>query len=314
MGQHARHHDPEDPGARVTAPANLIDGRAIARRAAGGIGAPHRRVAGKARHPARTRLCSCGRGCRLEGLCGPEGKGLRGFVHPERDPCARRKRSENELLAVLAGSIRIGGCTGFWFRRPCRRGSAPPRVYSSVLPEKDVDGFHPMNVGKLMLGDPADSCPALPPVFRSCWRDRGTPTPAPRSSSWGAETLWANQWRPCCARRTGTRTRRSPFATPARAILRPTAAGRISWSRPLVCRNLSRRTWLNPAPWSSMWASTGLPIRRPKAARAWWVMSISPACRSVAGAITPNPGGVGPMTIAMLMQNTVRAAEKATTA
>jgi methylenetetrahydrofolate dehydrogenase (NADP+) / methenyltetrahydrofolate cyclohydrolase len=34
--------------------------------------------------------------------------------------------------------------------------------------------------------------------------------------------------------------------------------------------------------------------------------------QQVAGWITPNPGGVGPMTIAMLMQNTVRAAEMAT--
>jgi methylenetetrahydrofolate dehydrogenase (NADP+)/methenyltetrahydrofolate cyclohydrolase len=35
------------------------------------------------------------------------------------------------------------------------------------------------------------------------------------------------------------------------------------------------------------------------------------AVQPVAGKITPNPGGVGPMTIAMLMQNTVRAAERA---
>ena len=34
------------------------------------------------------------------------------------------------------------------------------------------------------------------------------------------------------------------------------------------------------------------------------------AVQKIAGKITPNPGGVGPMTIAMLMQNTVRAAEK----
>ena len=36
------------------------------------------------------------------------------------------------------------------------------------------------------------------------------------------------------------------------------------------------------------------------------------ALRPVAGRMTPNPGGVGPMTIAMLLQNTVRAAETAT--
>jgi methylenetetrahydrofolate dehydrogenase (NADP+)/methenyltetrahydrofolate cyclohydrolase len=35
------------------------------------------------------------------------------------------------------------------------------------------------------------------------------------------------------------------------------------------------------------------------------------AVQKVAGKITPNPGGVGPMTIAMLMQNTVRATERA---
>jgi methylenetetrahydrofolate dehydrogenase (NADP+)/methenyltetrahydrofolate cyclohydrolase len=35
------------------------------------------------------------------------------------------------------------------------------------------------------------------------------------------------------------------------------------------------------------------------------------AVQPIAGKITPNPGGVGPMTIAMLMQNTVRAAEMA---
>jgi len=35
------------------------------------------------------------------------------------------------------------------------------------------------------------------------------------------------------------------------------------------------------------------------------------AVQPIAGQITPNPGGVGPMTIAMLMQNTVRAAEHA---
>ena len=37
-----------------------------------------------------------------------------------------------------------------------------------------------------------------------------------------------------------------------------------------------------------------------------------PAVKPVAGKITPNPGGVGPMTIAMLMRNTVRAAEQQT--
>ena len=47
-----------------------------------------------------------------------------------------------------------------------------------------------------------------------------------------------------------------------------------------------------------------------KGARVWWAMWILQRVQPMAGKITPNPGGVGPMTIAMLMQNTVRAAEK----
>ncbi len=50
--------------------------------------------------------------------------------------------------------------------------------------------------------------------------------------------------------------------------------------------------WVSIA-WTANWSAT------------WIFKNVQP----VAGKITPNPGGVGPMTIAMLMQNTVRAAE-----
>src|SRR6185436_16887318 len=39
-------------------------------------------------------------------------------------------------------------------------------VYSTVLPEKDVDGFHPVNVGKLVLGDPTGFSPCTPAGVR----------------------------------------------------------------------------------------------------------------------------------------------------
>ena len=39
-------------------------------------------------------------------------------------------------------------------------------IYSTVLPEKDVDGFHPVNVGKLMLGDPTGFHPCTPAGIR----------------------------------------------------------------------------------------------------------------------------------------------------
>ena len=42
-------------------------------------------------------------------------------------------------------------------------------MYATVLPAKDVDGFHPVNVGKLMLGDETDFNPARRRAFANCW-------------------------------------------------------------------------------------------------------------------------------------------------
>ena len=47
-----------------------------------------------------------------------------------------------------------------------------------------------------------------------------------------------------------------------------------------------------------------------RTARGWWATSMPEAAKELAGAYTPVPGGVGPLTIAMLMANTVQAAEQ----
>ncbi len=54
---------------------------------------------------------------------------------------------------------------------------------------------------------------------------------------------------------------------------------------------------------------TGLRTAQNKKATGWLVMWHFDEAAEVAGAITPVPGGVGPMTIAMLIKNTLRAAE-----
>src|SRR5437899_9084691 len=62
--------------------------------------------------------------------------------------------SESELLALLARLNADAHLHGILVQAPLPAHIRPEAIYSAVHPEKDVDGFHPINVGKLMLGDP----------------------------------------------------------------------------------------------------------------------------------------------------------------
>src|SRR5208282_5032812 len=68
--------------------------------------------------------------------------------------------SESELLALIAKLNSDARLHGILVQAPVPKHISEAKVYSTVLPQKDVDGFHPVNVGKLMLGDATG--------FRSC--------------------------------------------------------------------------------------------------------------------------------------------------
>src|SRR5271156_4565618 len=59
--------------------------------------------------------------------------------------------TEVELLALIAKLNSDSRLHGILVQAPLPKHISESKVYSSVLPEKDVDGFHPVNVGKLML-------------------------------------------------------------------------------------------------------------------------------------------------------------------
>src|SRR5262245_4273833 len=60
--------------------------------------------------------------------------------------------TQSELLAHLASLNADARFHGILVQAPLPRHIHSPTVYASVLPTKDVDGFHPVNVGKLLLG------------------------------------------------------------------------------------------------------------------------------------------------------------------
>src|SRR5277367_5327674 len=72
------------------------------------------------------------------------------------------KTSEAELLALIAKLNSDKRLHGILIQAPLPKHISESKIYSAVLPEKDVDGFHPVNVGKLMLGDTSGFRPCTP--------------------------------------------------------------------------------------------------------------------------------------------------------
>jgi methylenetetrahydrofolate dehydrogenase (NADP+)/methenyltetrahydrofolate cyclohydrolase len=173
--------------------------------------------------------------------------------------------TENALLAQVDRLNADPNVHGILVQMPLPRHIAADKVIRRIRPEKDVDGFHPVNVGKLSIGE----------------RDGFVPcTPA------GAIELLV---------RSGVETRGKDAVIVGRSNIvgKPEmiTGDMIKPGAVVIDVGINR---VNDA-------------AAPKGYRIVGDVHFASA-RDVASLITPVPGGVGPMTIAMLMKNTVRAA------
>jgi methylenetetrahydrofolate dehydrogenase (NADP+)/methenyltetrahydrofolate cyclohydrolase len=99
--------------------------------------------------------------------------------------------TEADLLKLIGKLNAANHLHGILVQAPLPKQIRESVVFSTVLPTKDVDGFHPVNVGKLMLGDNTG--------FKPC-----TPAGVVELPKWwfsDAATLWASPWRRCSAKR-----------------------------------------------------------------------------------------------------------------
>jgi methylenetetrahydrofolate dehydrogenase (NADP+)/methenyltetrahydrofolate cyclohydrolase len=216
---------------------------------------------------------------------------------------------EAELLALLARLNADARLHGILVQAPLPAHIRAPVVYATVLPEKDVDGFHPMNVGRLMLGDPAGFAPCTPAGIQQLLIRSGVKTD-------GAEVVILG--------------RGDIVGKPMAAILCQKAAH--ANATVTICHSRTRDLAGHCRRADILIAAMGAAefVKAPMVKPGAVVIDVGvnrvpdPAAKDgsrlvgdvdfagvqpVAGRITPNPGGVGPMTIAMLMQNTVRATE-----
>ena len=223
-----------------------------------------------------------------------EAVGMRSFAHdlPATTPQA-------ELLALIDRLNADPAVNGILVQLPLPKHIDDERVTERIDPRKDVDGFHPYNIGRLVLKRPTLR-PCTPYGCMTLLRGHRR---GPRRQARGGD-------RPVEHRRPADGAGAADGALHGDDLplgdarpAGPRAPGRHRRRRRGQGRSSSRATGSSRARSSSTSASTATPTASSAAT------SISPRRSERAAWITPVPGGVGPMTIATLLANTLRAAQ-----
>ncbi|MGI9076836.1 MAG: bifunctional methylenetetrahydrofolate dehydrogenase/methenyltetrahydrofolate cyclohydrolase FolD [Gemmatimonadaceae bacterium] len=218
--------------------------------------------------------------------------------------------SQQELLAQADALNADPAIHGFLVQMPLPRHLDASALIRRIDPCKDVDGFHPVNVGKMLIGDTDGFVPATPAGVRELLVRSGVQTEGRHCVIVGRSNIvgkpmaalmvqnqpGANATVTVCH----SRTRSLPEFT-RRADILIVAAGKA---------NILRGDMVKPG---AVVIDVGInrvdDAGAPKGYRLVGDVEFA-SVREVASRLTPVPGGVGPMTIAMLLRNTVRAAER----
>jgi methylenetetrahydrofolate dehydrogenase (NADP+)/methenyltetrahydrofolate cyclohydrolase len=219
---------------------------------------------------------------------------------------------QEELLGLVSGWNADASVHGILVQAPLPRHIDAPTVFMAVDPRKDVDGFHPVNVGKLMLGDDTGFVPCTPGgvhelLIRTGTRisgaevvvlGRGNIVGKPMAAILMQKGRHADATVTVCHSRTAdvaAHCRRADIVVAAMGVARFLTADMVKPGAVVIDVGVNRVPDPTAKGGSRLVGDVDFAAVQP-----------------IAGRITPNPGGVGPMTIAMLMRNTVRAAESLT--
>jgi methylenetetrahydrofolate dehydrogenase (NADP+)/methenyltetrahydrofolate cyclohydrolase len=212
---------------------------------------------------------------------------------------------EAQLLALIEKNNKDERIHGILVQLPLPRHISETRVLYAINPQKDVDAFHPVNVGKLVIGQ-ADYLPCTPAGIQELIVRSGVETAGAevvvigRSNIVGKPiaNMMLQKAKGANATVTVCHTRTKDMAAHARrADILIVAAGTPEYVKGAMIKP------------GAVVIDVGVNEvgRTPEGKRILKGDVAFDEAVQVAGAITPVPGGVGPMTITMLMKNTVRA-------
>lgn len=173
-------------------------------------------------------------------------------------------------------------------------------VLDAINPAKDVDAFHPVNVGRIMIGD-FDFLPCTPAGVMELIKETGIEIAGKECVVIGRSNIVGKPMAMLLLHKSGTvtichsRTKNLSEVT-SRADILVAAVGKAKFVKPDMIKE------------GAVVIDVGMD--RDENNKLCGDVDFD-ACFDKAGYITPVPGGVGPMTIAMLMQNTLTAAKRA---
>ena len=217
--------------------------------------------------------------------------------------------TQNALIRQIEALNADPSVHGILVQAPLPPPISETAIFSSVLPTKDVDGFHPMNVGKLLLGDTSGFTPCTPAgihqlLIRSDIQiegahvvilGRGNIVGKPMAAILCQKNKHANATVTLLhskSKHIEEHTRKADIIIAAMGQAEFLRASMVREGAVVVDVGVNR-------------------VSDPASTKGYRLVGdvAFDEVSARASAITPNPGGVGPMTIAMLMSNTLRAAE-----
>ncbi len=215
--------------------------------------------------------------------------------------------TEEELIALVRSFNDDPAVHGILVQLPLPKHIAEKRIIDAIHPDKDVDGFTPINVGKMLLGDPC-FLPCTPHGVLKLIERAGVATKGAHAVVVGRSNIVGKPLANLLIRKeinatltvchTGTpdmayHTRQADILIACAGVPELIKADMVKPGACVIDVGVNR-------------------VDDPSKAKGWRLVGDVDfnAVKDVAGSITPVPGGVGPMTITMLLFNTVESAER----
>ena len=202
--------------------------------------------------------------------------------------------SQEELLRIIRERNVNPAVDGILVQLPLPKHIDEQRVIEAIAPEKDVDGFHPSNVAKLWLNQPA-IVPCTPLGIMALLEQSGTPLEGRHAVVVGRSNIVGKPIAKLLLDKNCTVTIAHSRTADLGAICREADILVVAVGRPQII------TGEMVKPGATV---IDVGINRTEDGKLVGDVDFD-SVAPIAGAITPVPGGVGPMTITMLMRNTI---------
>ena len=206
--------------------------------------------------------------------------------------------SESEILAAVAQLNNDANCTGFIVQLPLPAGVDAQKVLAAVDPKKDADGLHPNNLGKLVL-DSKTIVPCTPKAILRLLNEY-------QINLSGKSVLIIGRGTTVGRPLSILLSQKSVNATVTLAHTATTNLDELLKSADVIIAAIGKAHFIKPQMIKSGAVVIDVGITR---IDSQLLGDVDPAITSVAGFFAPMPGGVGPMTRAMLLSNLLELAQ-----